>query len=54
VVWCRDCDAEFRPTATVWTTTGIDGLGSQLGYKTMTNAESPVQMSGSALHRHEG
>jgi hypothetical protein len=54
VVWCRDCDAEFRPTATVWTTTGIDGLGSQLGYKTMTNAEAPVQMSGSALHRHEG
>jgi hypothetical protein len=51
---------EFRPVATVSTTTytgdvwAIRAFSHELGYKSMTNAESPVQMSGSALHRHEG
>lgn len=50
VVWCHDCQAEFKPASMWWAE--YPNTTWTAGYKAMTNAESPVQMSGT--HRHEG
>ncbi len=56
VVYCHDCSQEWTAKQTWWGTTLTYGTSSTqyppIGYRTMTNAESPVQMSGT--HRHEG
>jgi hypothetical protein len=54
VVYCHDCAAEWVPR-TAWPTTYNFGSShtTGLGYKLMTNAECPAQMSGQVC-RHGG
>lgn len=59
VVWCHDCAAEFRSSLSWWGTTYTYGNqanipgATELGYKTMTNAECPAQVNPHP-HQHGG
>lgn len=56
VVYCHDCSDEWRKQwPWPWQTTGTITTGTYgLGYKTMTNAECPVQVGHTAPHTHGG